>query len=251
MLLLRTLKSKLLAMNLVSTGAALIAACTLLAVYDYRTFRRGMVTEAQTFANIVASNTTAALSFGDSNDAAQTLASLRFEPHVVAACVYDPAGKELATYYRDCKKPLSPPDILTPGAHRFGQDRLEVSCPIQLNGVVLGSAYVQSDLTALQARRDGYLIAFGAAVLGAMAVALAFAGRLTRFILRPVKHLSQTATDVSVNRNYGVRAKKTSDDELGTLVGCFNTMLDQIQERDGQLTMHRDHLEELVHNRTA
>ena len=249
--MLRTLKSKLLAMNLVSTGAALVAVCAVLGWYDYQSFRRGMVTQAQTFANVVASNSTAALSFGDSNDAAQTLASLRFEPHVVAACVYDPAGKSLATYFRDGRRQLSPPADLTPGAYRFLNDRLEVSCPIRLNGAVLGSAYIQSDLAALRARTHAYVIVFGAAILGAMAVALVLSGRLTRFILRPVEHLSETATDVSVNRNYAVRARKTSDDELGTLVSCFNAMLDQIEERDRQLTMHRDHLEELVGARTA
>ncbi len=67
----------------------------------------------------------------------------------------------------------------------------------------------------------------------------------------PVEHLSRTATKVSIDRNYAVRAEKSADDELGKLVDCFNGMLDQIQERDGQLTMHRDHLEELVAARTV
>jgi signal transduction histidine kinase/DNA-binding NarL/FixJ family response regulator len=38
---------------------------------------------------------------------------------------------------------------------------------------------------------------------------------------------------------------------LGTLVNCFNEMLEQIQTRDVQLTMHRDHLEEMIEQRTA
>jgi len=250
MFLLKTLKSKLLAMSLISTGAALVVACLVLAGYDYRAFRAEMVTRAQVFAHIVAGNSTAAISFGDENDAAQTLASLRFEPHVVAACVYDRSGKRLAQYFRGESVPLPAPAELAPGAYRFGAARLEVSCPIHLNGQMIGSAYVASDLDALHARTHGYAIVFGSVVLGAMVVALLLAARLARFVTGPVGHLSRTATDVSINRNYAVRAEKAANDELGNLVDCFNGMLDQIQERDRQLTVHRDHLEELVAART-
>src|SRR5580704_11106633 len=96
--LLKSLKSKLLAMNMATTGAALLLACGVLAFYDFRTFRREMVVRAETLANIVAANCTAAISFNDGNDATQTLASLRFEPRVTAACVYDRLGKPLASY---------------------------------------------------------------------------------------------------------------------------------------------------------
>jgi len=251
MLFPRTLKSKLLAMSLTSTGAALVAACLVLAVYDYRTFRAEMVVRAQVFAHIVAGNSTAAISFGDENDATQTLASLRFEPHVMAACVYDRSGKRLAHYFRGQSIPLPTSGELPPDGYRFDANRLEVSCPVQLNGQVIGSAYVASDLDALRARAHGYAIVYGAVVLGALTVKLLVAGRLARFVVGPVEHLSRTATDVSTNRNYAVRAEKTSNDELGTLVDCFNGMLDQIQERDRQLTVHRDHLEDLVAARTA
>jgi signal transduction histidine kinase/CheY-like chemotaxis protein/HPt (histidine-containing phosphotransfer) domain-containing protein len=247
----KTLKSKLLAMSLVSTGAALAVACVVLAAYDYRTFRAEMVTRAHVFANIVANNCTAAISFGDDNDAAQTLASLRFEPHVVAACVYDRSGKRLAEYFRGQAVPLSTPAELTPGESRFDSDRLEASCPIELKGQVLGSAYVISDLQALHARTHGYVMVFGAVVLGAMTVALISAGRLAQFVIGPVQHLSRTATDVSANGNYAVRAAKTTNDELGTLVDCFNGMLDQIQDKESELLMYRDHLEQLVTDRTA
>ena len=123
----RTLKSKLLAMTLFSSGAALVAVCGVLGWYDYRTFRRAMVTQAQTFADIVAANTTAALSFGDSNDAAQTLASLRCEPHVVSACVRDQSGKLVASYFRDAVVTLPGPGSLEPGGYRFENDQLIVS----------------------------------------------------------------------------------------------------------------------------
>jgi signal transduction histidine kinase/CheY-like chemotaxis protein/HPt (histidine-containing phosphotransfer) domain-containing protein len=251
MFLARSLKSKLLLMSLVSTGAALLAVCGVLGWYDYHAFRNSMVTKAQTFAHIVAHNSMAALSFGDSNDASQTLASLRSEPHIVAASVYDHSGKSLASYFRDAPMPLPAVGEIPPGASRFGEDRLEVTCPIVLNGEELGSVYIRSDLGSLHERTHGYAMVFGGATLAAMVLALGFSSRLTRYIVGPIEHLSRTATDVSVHQNYAVRARKTTRDELGALVDCFNTMLDQIQERDKQLTLHREHLEVMVAARTS
>ncbi len=249
--MLRTLKSKLFAMSVVSTGAALVAVCGLLGWYDYHTFRKAMVTQAQTIAHLVAHNSIAALSFADSNDAAQTLASLRSEPHIVAACVYDHTGKSLASYFRDDPVPLPSPGELAPGTSQFKEDRLEVTCPIQLTGEELGSAYIRMDLGALHERTNRYVMVFGSAILAAMAVALGFTTRLSRYIIGPIEHLSRTATDVWTNQNYSVRAMKTTSDELGALVDCFNIMLNQIQERDHQLTQHREHLEDLVAVRTT
>ena len=73
---------------------------------------------------------------------------------------------------------------------------------------------------------------------------------LARSIVGPVEHLSKTAQTVTRDQNYKIRAAKVSDDELGVLVDCFNTMLDQIEQRDAQLNLHRHHLEDLVAART-
>jgi signal transduction histidine kinase/CheY-like chemotaxis protein/HPt (histidine-containing phosphotransfer) domain-containing protein len=238
-------------MSLGSTGAILLAVCLGLAAYDYRAFRAAMVTDTQTFANIVAINSTAALSFADGNDAAQTLASMRVEPHVVAACVYDANGKQFATYFRGPQVPVSTPDKLAAGEYRFGKDRLEVSCPIMFNGAIIGSAYIQSDLAAMRSRTHGYFIVYGTAMIVALALKLLLARRMSRRIIGPVEHLSRTARDISANSNYAVRAEKVQDDEIGTLVDCFNGMLEQIQKRDGELIQYRVHLEELVVKRTS
>src|SRR5262249_30487481 len=40
-------------------------------------------------------------------------------------------------------------------------------------------------------------------------------------------------------------------DEVGALVASFNGMLAEIEQRDGELAAHRDHLEEQVAQRTA
>jgi two-component system, sensor histidine kinase len=246
----RTVKGKLLAITLISAGAALLAAGAVLALYDYREMRPTLVTGTQTYANIVAQNCTAALSFGDANDAAQTLGSLRAESHVVAACIYDNSGKKLAVYFRGRQVPIPDFTVENFGEHRFTEDSLVVSSPVELNGRLLGWVYVQSDLVQLSEQTSRYASVFGIVLVCGLGLALGLSRWLARSIVGPVEHLSKTAQAVTRDQNYKIRAAKVSEDELGVLVDCFNTMLNQIEQRDGQLNLHRHHLEDLVTART-
>ena len=63
--------------------------------------------------------------------------------------------------------------------------------------------------------------------------------RLMKQIIQPVTELGATARAVTAKQNYTLRAQKTTNDELGQLVDCFNEMLVQIQQRDSQLDQHR------------
>lgn len=58
------------------------------------------------------------------------------------------------------------------------------------------------------------------------------ASRLGRIISEPILHLANTARDVSLRKDYSIRAKKSGKDELGFLTDQFNQMLDQIQKHE-------------------
>src|ERR1700683_3103105 len=126
----KTLKSKLLAMSLASTGVALLAACAVLAVYDYQTFLAGIVGETETYANMVAGNSGTSLASGDAASATQIISSLRAESHIVAARIYDLNGKSLADYFRD--QPIELPSLVNcpRNGYWFDGNFLEVAQPV-------------------------------------------------------------------------------------------------------------------------
>lgn len=69
---------------------------------------------------------------------------------------------------------------------------------------------------------------------------------------RPLIALSETARQVSREKNYSVRARRPAEnDEISELVRAFNEMLAQIQERDTALNLARATLERRVEERTA
>ncbi len=97
------------------------------------------------------------------------------------------------------------------------------------------------------AARNGYASVTIAVVL----ITAGLAGWLAWSIVASVRQLTRTVGQVTAGPNFTLRAAKTSDDEIGSLVDGFNAMLEQIEERDRQLSRHRNHLEELVTERTV
>jgi signal transduction histidine kinase len=74
-----------------------------------------------------------------------------------------------------------------------------------------------------------------ALLLLALGVALLLSGRLQNLVSGPILALAHTAADVSSADDYSIRAKKETDDEVGTLVDAFNRMLHRIQQREAEL----------------
>jgi two-component system, sensor histidine kinase len=244
------IRHKLTFVTMLATASALAVAVVALAFYDLTAFRQAMVRDLTTHADIVGNNCVAAISFNDAKDAAGTLASLRADPHIVAAALYTTNGEILATYFRDNPLPLPAAAQLIRGPARFGSDRVEVTRSITFNSSVVGTVYLRSDMAELQQRIRNYALVLVGVCAAASAIALILLTRLQRYISQPILHLTDTAKRLGVEKNYSLRACKDGRDELGELIDCFNDMLSQIQARDRQLQESRDHLEEQVQTRT-
>ncbi len=77
------------------------------------------------------------------------------------------------------------------------------------------------------------------------------AHRMQKSISMPIYSLLNAMQNISTHKNYALRAEKYVDDELGQLTEQFNYMLSQIEMRDRDLDIYRNHLEEKVMQRTA
>jgi signal transduction histidine kinase/CheY-like chemotaxis protein len=121
---------------------------------------------------------------------------------------------------------------------------------VRLDGDVIGSVFIRSDLEELHERMRRYgLIMLGVLLMGSLA-AFALATQLQRLISGPILALARTARQVTLHRDYSVRAPHAGDDEVGVLIAGFNDMLAQIQTRDRQLREHQGQLEGEVEART-
>jgi signal transduction histidine kinase/DNA-binding response OmpR family regulator len=229
----------------------LLLVCIALAAYDARSLRHAMSQDLATLADVIASNSTAALTFRDTRAAQDVLSALRTQPHIAVACIYAEDGKPFATYLRDPKSRRSTPSWPRAYGTYFSADRLTEYRPIRLDGDAIGVVYLESDLEEMNTRIHGYESVLGLVLLVSTFVAFLLALQLQKLVSHPILELAGAAKKVSSERNYSLRLRVNSGDEIGQLVAGFNDMLAQIEQRDEELQRHRNNLENEVARRTA
>ena len=251
-----SLARKLSVIGAIVTAASLALAGLVMFVFAMSTDRARTVRDVVTITDIVSINSTAAVSFGDAQAATETLAALRVNTHVMTAAILSPDGTVLARYDRPGIQPrelrvasLQQYDFQSQPLLTF--QALHVVRPIVLDGEMLGAVYVETDVGELMERGLRYAGILLVALCGSLFVSLWLSARLQRIISSPLLRLTEATRIVTRDHQYDVRVEKTSDDEIGELIGGFNEMLREIKERDYQLVRHQEQLERTVDTRTA
>jgi signal transduction histidine kinase len=251
-----SITTKLTTMNMLVSGAALLIACAAFVAYDLVSFRESMAHNLAIQAQIAGSNSVSALLFNDPHSAEITLSALQAAPNIISAAIYTPDGATFATYSRNAGVPTakSLPSIpaFQEDAYWFKEGRLEVTHPIVFRGKRTGTVYILSDLREMTRRLKRYAGISAIVLLASLLAALLVASIFQRAVAKPIVHLAETARIVSRDKNYALRGTPTGKrDEPDILIGAFNEMLQQIQERDEALRKAHDELEQRVEERTA
>ena len=250
----RSIAAKLTWMNITVTAVALIVASFGFLAYDQSNARSELVGSLSTQAQIIAANSVSAIEFNDPQSARITLSALSASRNIEGAGLLTPDGRLFAEYWRS-------PDVrvnVLPNPHPgqaetilFFPNHLTVMRSIDFGGRPIGSIFLRSDLVSITQRRNHSLRILGIVLLACMIAALLVSAIFRRSVAGPITGLAETARTVSREKNYSIRAKPiASNDELSTLIGAFNEMLSQIQERDAALLNARTELEQRVQERT-
>jgi two-component system, sensor histidine kinase len=247
-----TLNTKLSLLTAVAAGLALSLSCVALFVNNIWMIRAAKARELSTLATILGANSTATIEFDDPALAARLLASLREQPTIEFACLYNARGKPFATYPAELPGDISiPPVPAAAGATFVGSDRVVVAEKIFDKGERVGTIYLRANMRELS-RQIWDFVGISLAVLAvSLAVSILLARRLQRFVTAPIFQLVEVMRRVAKEDDYSIRAIKTSNDELGVLDDGFNAMLDQIEQGRSALEHARNELEHRVVARTA
>jgi signal transduction histidine kinase/ActR/RegA family two-component response regulator len=206
---------------------------------------------------MIADNCKAALSFGDSKDATDTLAALQAQKSIVFGCIYNSDGEVFARYQRsDVGNTIVPPAIREPG-HIFENGYLSASQPIKFDGETIGTIYLRDNLAEIHSNLLWDMVAAIIMLPLALFAAYILASKLQKIISGPVTKLAEIAKSVTEKNDLTVRASKIANDEVGSLVEAFNEMLSKIHQENtirkqaqNELSKHRDNLEQTVRLRT-
>jgi signal transduction histidine kinase/DNA-binding response OmpR family regulator/HPt (histidine-containing phosphotransfer) domain-containing protein len=246
-----SIRHKLTALFLAISGFTALAVSCPMAIYDLVTFRHAVVQNLAVLGDVLAGNSTAALTFRDAESARDVLRALRAEPDVIAACIYTADGKPFAGYAREPNLSGFIPPVAQAEATQFRNGHLVQFRKIVLAGETVGTLYIESDLERLHSRLRGYAFAFVLTLLVTLSLAFVLSSRFQKPISRPVLQLVETTKAISGRGDYSIRAEVLNHDEFGLLTTEFNGMLQQIERRDLELQQHRETLEEQVAHRTS
>lgn len=245
-----SVKRKLVLMCVVASGVALLVTSIGFLSYDLFAFKRQMVQNLTTTAHMVGYNSVSALAFDDAASAEQTLHGLAVQPHIAASAIFTRDGQLFAHYQRAGMLSRIPTHVEADG-EKFASEQLEMFQAIEFKGERVGTVYLRSDLGELTARWQHYGVILLLVLAGGLLVAWMIAARVQRVISEPVSGLVSVARRVAADRDYGLRAVKRGNDELGELVDVFNDMLEQISLRNAELKAAHATLERRVEERTA
>jgi signal transduction histidine kinase/ActR/RegA family two-component response regulator len=221
------IQRKLLLTTLTSTAAALVLATGGFLAWDFAWFRSAVRQDMAAQSVILARNSGAALTFGDERVAREILATVNVRPHVDMTCLYTRPGTLFTSFVRDGS--LACPSR-PPSATGYGWDALAVVAPVTVDDERVGTLFIRRNLGDLYARlrvATGILVGL---LLLAIATALLTGTRMQRSIASPLLQLADTARTISTTRDYALRARPQSNDEIGIVVQAFNEMLDRIAE---------------------
>jgi signal transduction histidine kinase/CheY-like chemotaxis protein len=238
-----SIKRKLTIIIMATAGVVVMLASAGYLTYDYFSFRRNMVADLTVLAEMLEVNASTAVVYSDRETGEKILASLKARPHIVSSYIFTADGQVFSKYLRaGVTEPV--PAKPAGSGHRFVNGDLIVHRQMLFSGKDIGTLYLESDTTDMDARMSSYATILGIMLPVLFGIGFVISSRLQRVVSGPVLELAETAKGVSRKKDYSVRAAKRVDDEIGLLVDSFNEMLTQIQTRDNELKIANDEANE-------
>ena len=224
-----------------SSGLAVLVLAAGLLALSYRDLRGSANEGLVALARLVASNASAPLEFGDRVYGAEALSALQSVPHVGAAALHDADGREFARYVRTTDAPGAIP-LSGPGLVQHGR-WLVYTMPIVEHERMLGRLQIVDDLAPLYRQLALNMLLAMMTALAAIVIVWLGSRRLRDALIEPVDELARAVGRVAETTDYSIRAKKTTDDELGALADGFNEMLARIEAQAAEVKAAREEAE--------
>ncbi|MGE0754496.1 MAG: histidine kinase dimerization/phospho-acceptor domain-containing protein, partial [Alphaproteobacteria bacterium] len=207
--------------------------------------RGNIIEELAVSASIVADRNEAALLFDDSEQARENLGVFTVKQTIVQACLYQDDGALFAQYSNDkYASEHRGEQIRCPGdtTQRVNVHRnIEIMQPIVKALGKIGYIYIESTQDEINKYIEKQTTISLVVAVTTLLVSYFLAINLQSAIARPVLNLADTAREVSIRKDYSIRApllgdaKEEFNNELVVLTHSFNDMLSEIEGRDRQL----------------
>ena len=247
-----SIRYKLLAFSLLTSGLVLVFALVAFVSRDIGFQRDSLESELLAIGEIVGRNSVAAILFDDPDDAGDTIESLSVKRYIQSATIYLTDGSEFVSRAfagkltrivdRSC---IENPRLDVAGGAAYvvftqgASGHANLCKTLIIDGQTAGVLQIVADLSQFNRQIESYIRIAAVTALILLLLASVLSWSLQGLISNPIRRLSNTMQRVASDRDYGARVVKQGDDEIGTLIGCFNDMLSRIQQHEASLRTAR------------
>jgi len=231
-----SIHKKLVLIILVNLIVALSFVSVIFVIYDREESQTSLINEVKVLTEVIAQRSVAALTFNDKRAAKSNLESLKHKRSILQACLYLNDGLLFQQYTKAGASSFQCPDRnQLPTLVVIDDKYIHIKKHVVLKGKSIGSLYIKVSLKDIINR--GLRISTIAIIMILISCLFAYiiTYKMQRSITDPVRHLTRVANDVRRMRDYSMRAKRETEDEVGDLVDSFNSMLNTIQHAQFQL----------------
>jgi PAS domain S-box-containing protein len=241
-----SIRQKLVLVIVVPSCLAIILSSALIISHQVSASRERTMDDLHAVADVVTQDSVRALVDHNFDSVEKELETLKGNPDVVAARLFDRDGNTIGEYRKSGAGAL--PFELEPRVSGFlaaGRYFL-FSHTVMVGNQRVGSLLLVGDRSRQQAQLRHSILVVLAMLSIAIGLSMLVTARLQGIVSRPIMELATVAREVAGSKDYSIRAKSGGADEVGQLVTAFNQMLDQIQERDTNLAASEERFREMA-----
>lgn len=239
---------KKLSLALVATSSiAVLAACIAFYTITLNHYKEAYHNDIQSLTKVIAYNCQAALTFDIPEDAEKMLLALEQRPTILSANIYDSTHQLFASYGNYAYQYVHPEGHQTAKISEFAPaGTMLVHEDILMDGKKIGCITVLDSMHSLATFKKIALTSLALIVVLIFVLSLFAATKIREIISKPISDLAELSREISEKQDYSLRAVKGGGDEVGHLVDAFNTMLEQISQRNIELKESEQRFRTLV-----
>src|SRR5260370_11208721 len=196
----RSPRQRLLLLTMLASGIGVLLGCLGFLAYDMHVARKQKEEDLRAAADLIGTNSTAALAFDDAIGGSKLLEALSTRNQIRMGVLYRSDGTHFASYIRaNLKGKILPPDR-PPDGIVWSKNRLTHSSQVRLDRRELVWLYLESDITDLQELPYRFQQCTALIALGSVLLVYFLMPALRREITGPVQNLAAIARSIAAEK---------------------------------------------------